>query len=126
MAQIADRLPTDIVFGKRGVQTRDLFVTTQELAQDRLSGEFATKMNSMAADINSVATIMDSQAYTVNEDKNLTKVYRDDAQLFRNDAVAARDTIFGYVVPTNATLTPDAINALVDSHRLENFLGFNF
>ena len=49
-----------------------------------------------------------------------------DALLYRNDTKAYRDEVMGYVIPTDATYTPAQIDSLVDNHKLENFLGFNF
>ena len=58
--------------------------------------------------------------------RNSSQEYRDESLLYRNEALSAKDEISEYVIPTEATLSPDAINLLVDNHRLENFLGFNF
>jgi len=46
--------------------------------------------------------------------------------LYRNETKAYRDEVMSYVVPTEATLSPEAIKDLVNKHRTENFFGFNF
>jgi len=58
--------------------------------------------------------------------RDLALTYRDDAQTARNDAIAAKEKIDEYVIPEDATLSPDAINALVDKQKFESFLEFNF
>jgi hypothetical protein len=45
---------------------------------------------------------------------------------YRNEAVAAKQSIDGYVIPTNATYTPETIDTKIQNTRLESFLGFNF
>ena len=57
---------------------------------------------------------------------NYSKEYSVSAQSARNDAIAAKEFIEGYVIPEEATLSSDAINKLDDEHRADVFFGFNF
>ena len=137
---VETRVPEDIVFGKRGVQSRDEFVKTQEEAQDRLSGEFAIKLNTMSEEINNTAD-------DINDDKNKTKTYRDEAYGYKkeaydskteaidaknsavqakNEAILAKDEIEKYVIPEDATLSEDAINKLVENAKKDHFFDLLF
>ena len=73
---------------------------------------------------------MRNEAYTYKNEallhRDTANSYKNDALLYRNETKAYRDEVMWYVIPTNATLSEDAIKALVASHRTDSFLGFNF
>ena len=127
------RVPTDLVFGKRGVQTRDEFVLTQETAQDKLAGEWSTNINQMGVEFNLLAGDMNVKyAACVNYEvatkgyRDTTNNYKNETLLYRNETKDYRDEVMGYVIPTEATLSENEIRNLDQTHRLEDFLGFNF
>ncbi len=76
---IDTRVAEDLEFGKRGFQTRDDFVTTQELGQDRLSGEWSQDVNQMAVEFNTTAE-------TVTALEESTQQAKDDAEDSANSA----------------------------------------
>lgn len=76
--------------------------------------------------LNSTIETINGNAVQVASDTTKTREYRDEVVVLRNDAVQAKTVIESYVIPTEATLSELAINDLVNTHRLENFLGFNF
>lgn len=90
------------------------------------SVEFGEQMNVLRNEVNAYAT-------SANDSKNVAAThatnalsYKDLALIYRNDALAAKLAIDGYVVPTEATYSPATIDAKIANTRLESFLGFNF
>ena len=91
------------------------------------------QINPVLLSMNTSITQMNTSFDMINGYYNATKTYneqsygyRNECLTYRNDALSAKEAIEGYVVPTEATLNPDEIKALVDNHRLDDFLGFNF
>ena len=119
--------------GKRGVDTRDAFVLHQEEFQDDITNNLGPEINTVIGEMNTVIADVNSYAVSADTSKNtaISKATEalnssNDALTYRNDAVAAKEAIDGYVIPTEATLSPAAINDLINKHKLETFLGFNF
>jgi len=78
------------------------------------------------AQTNDIKNTTDAIRLTTLGYKNDTLGYKNTALVYRNEAIQAKEAIAGYLVPTNATYTPEQINALNNQQDLENFLNFKF
>ncbi len=67
---VTTRVPTDMTFGKRGYQSKDDFVSTQEAGQDKLSGEFSININDMADEFNNLADDVTALEQSTQDAKN--------------------------------------------------------
>ena len=119
---MATQLP-QINFPKRGELVRDDFVTAQETAQDVLSGDFTTKFNTAANEVETNTQIVSQDALQVSISKTETNKAKDDAISAKNEAVLAKDEIKGYVMPTGATYSPTTIKAIADMAETLNLTG---
>ena len=72
---VTERVPEDIEFGTRGVQVRDEFVATQEAGQDKLSNEFAPKINTMAGQFNTTSDEVNSNALSASQSSSSAASY---------------------------------------------------
>jgi len=87
---------------------------------------FATAWNTNVVNYNNDILTINNISDLVATSKTTTFGYMNSTLTYRNEAKVYRDEINGYVIPTEATLSPTAINDLIDTHKLENFLGFTF
>jgi len=99
-----------------------------------------SRMNPVLISFNAATDQTNVLAREIEESTRITKDYMDDskryrddaqeysksAQTARNDAVEAKETIESYVIPEEATLSEDAIYALVQDIKTDLFFGFNF
>ena len=105
---------------------QDEFVTKYEATNDHLSNNTVVEVNAICNEIDVVASEINVMKSETNANKNDTLDYKNTALVYRNEAIQAKQAIDGYVVPTNATYTPEQINALNNTQDLENFLNFKF
>jgi len=105
---------------------QDEFVTKYEATNDHLSNNTVVEVNAICDEIDVVASEINVMNSETNANKNDTLDYKNTALVYRNEAIQAKEAIDGYVVPTNATYTPEQINALNNTQDLENFLNFKF
>ena len=119
---------------------QDEHVTKYEATNDHLSNNTVVEVNAICNEIDVVASEINVMKSDTNDIKNTTDGirlttlgykndaldYKDTALVYRNEAIQAKQAIDGYVVPTNATYTPEQINALNNTQDLENFLNFKF
>ena len=105
---------------------QDEFVTKYEATNDHLSNNTVVEVNAICDEIDVVASEINVMNSETNANKNDTLDYKNTALVYRNEAIQAKQAIDGYVVPTNATYTPEQINALNNTQDLENFLNFKF
>jgi len=81
--------------------------------------------NVIATQVSQDATASASSAEEARISKEESLNYKNEANDARNDAVSAKESIEDYVIPTEATLSPDAINTLVEKTKTDIFFGFN-
>lgn len=105
---------------------QDEFVTKYEATNDHLSNNTVVEVNAICNEIDVVASEINVMNSETNANKNDTLDYKNTALVYRDEAIQAKQAIDGYVVPTNATYTPEQINALNNTQDLENFLNFKF
>ena len=105
---------------------QDEFVTKYEATNDHLSNNTVVEVNAICNEIDVVASEINVMNSETDANKNDTLDYKNTALVYRNEAIQAKQAIDGYVVPTNATYTPEQINALNNTQDLENFLNFKF
>ena len=105
---------------------QDEHVTKYEATNDHLSNNTVVEVNAICDEIDVVASEINVMKSETNANKNDTLDYKNTALVYRNEAIQAKQAIDGYVVPTNATYTPEQINALNNTQDLENFLNFKF
>jgi len=108
------------------IADRNAFVASYEIGMDYLSQNTIGEFNTIINQLNVFSTEAYGIGQSIGADADLVQGYRNDTLTYRNDAISAKNAIDGYVIPTEATLSADAINALDETHRLEIFLGFNF
>jgi len=65
-------LSTIPLFGKRGTQVRDVFVTAQEAAQDHMSGQFGTEMSAIRIATNAASEEIEETGSAVAGDRAVT------------------------------------------------------
>jgi|GEM_PF-3864126 len=101
----------------------------------RLSEENSriTQMNTQTTENNTLALQVAADKVVVENSKAIVIQKVEEANdnialslQYRNEAIAAKESIDGYIVPTEATYTPSTIDTKIQNTRLENFLGFNF
>ena len=102
------------------------FVTKYEATNNHLSNNTVVEVNAICDEIDVVASEINVMNSETNANKNDTLDYKNTALVYRDEAIQAKQAIDGYVVPTNATYTPEQINALNNTQDLENFLNFKF
>ena len=84
---------------------------------------FVPSFNSSVDSINAdVTTINSAKTIVVNAQIEAENA-RNDAVSARNDAVSAKDEIEGYVIPSDATYSPDTIKAIADMAETLNLTG---
>ena len=105
---------------------QDEFVTKYEATNDHLSNNTVVEVNAICNEIDVVASEINVMNSETNANKNDTLDYKNTALVYRDEAIQAKQAIDSYVVPTNATYTPEQINALNNTQDLENFLNFKF
>lgn len=100
----------------------DFFHTTMTPQYNELRGQYNTlseAVNGYATNAKRSQDAASTHATNALSNKNETLAYRNETESFRNE-------VFGYVVPTNATYTPEQIDAKDENIRLESFLDFTF
>ena len=130
MATQIPTLSTIPSFGKRGTQVRDVFVTAQEAAQDHMSGTFGTDMlairiatNAASEEIEETGIAVAGGVAQVARDKVTVISAKEDSESARDVAVSAKNEIQSYVVPIEATYSPETIAAMIDMAETLNLTG---
>ena len=92
--------------------------------------KFIDEANATADDISTKHSDVISKANSANSAKTIAvnaqieaENARNDAVSARNDAVSAKDEIEGYVIPSDATYSPDTIKAIADMAETLNLTG---
>ena len=116
--------------GHRGIDAREAFVTKQEAFQDHLTDTFVTEINTLGTQINNemgtlnvaVATAT-TKANQASASATTASTKASEANVSASQALAYKNQIQGYVIPTSATYTYNEANARFVSET-ENFLNF--
>lgn len=88
--------------------------------------QFVPTMEPITNEINSTALAMQGFYNSVKADRTSIDAAKAQTLNYRNDALAAKNEIESYVIPTSATYSPETIESKIQTTRLESFLGFNF
>ena len=153
MAIITATFPS-LTFSQRGVQTREVFVQTQEAGQDVLSGSWATaaalfktETNDVRNEVNTLRNdtegfkntavtqaglatqqvgFAEAQVVLAQEQVTLATTKTNEASASAASALASKNAIEAMVIPTEATYNYAHIDSASNIRDLENFLDFNF
>ena len=107
-------------------QTINNFINTDLPLFIEEANATATDISDKHSEILTKASLVDGWNTNVNTKYTEILGYADATLQYRNDALAAKQTIESYVVPTNATYTPAEIDDKNETQNLEQFLGFTF
>jgi len=104
-------------------QTETIFESNMNHLLGTHFPRFETEFNNSTTEIDNTIIYINSKYTQITIDTESAKKAAIDSISAKNEAIAARDVIFGYVIPTEATYSPLTIEAKLDMAETLNLVG---